>query len=189
MPRADSVEQWSLAKSGQEHGRIATYAVSGGCTSSTGTGTGASATSGVYEVREIKEKASEEWMDGGAGVGAACARRRLPADGLANNVPKYEHALLGTLHRRRKLNAFLSGEMDVNLRFSPTVSPHPGRTCYFLSLNAPAEPGTQSLGEAAPYQSPEMAWVTRMVALVPDPRRVLVYPRSDIIGPAVGPTY
>ncbi|KAF8508172.1 hypothetical protein JB92DRAFT_2832490 [Gautieria morchelliformis] len=34
-PRADSVEKWSLAKSSQEHGRITTYAVSGGCTSST----------------------------------------------------------------------------------------------------------------------------------------------------------
>ncbi|KAF8508179.1 hypothetical protein JB92DRAFT_3098091 [Gautieria morchelliformis] len=103
-PRADSIEKWSLAKSSQEHGRIATYAVSAGCTNSTGTGAGA--TSGMYQAREVKEKVGEDRMDGGVGVGAAHARRCLPADGLTKHVPNYKHALFGTLHRPRKLNAF-----------------------------------------------------------------------------------
>ncbi|KAF8486652.1 hypothetical protein JB92DRAFT_1513474 [Gautieria morchelliformis] len=56
--------------------------------------------------------------------------------------------------------------------------------CYFLSLNCPADPlGTQSLGEDPPYQTAALAmvWMTRMVALVPDHRRVLAYPRSEIM--------
>ncbi|KAF8509150.1 hypothetical protein JB92DRAFT_2832087 [Gautieria morchelliformis] len=110
-PRADSVEKWSLATSSQEHGRIATYAVSGGCTSSTGTD--ASATSGMYEAREIKEKAGEDRMDGGAGVGAAHAPRCLPADGLEKHVRQLQACTPRRPAPSSKIECILSGEMDV----------------------------------------------------------------------------